>query len=248
MIHEEAETMHVVAAEGDRVDRIVVSDGTVRVNTWYAGHLTSAVEPGAQAFSVGMETPHTHLRAHFHDVEQFQVFFAGSGKLGSAPLGPMAVFYTDAYTSYGPIIAGAEGLTFYTLRCEHDAGVRWMPESRALREPTPGRRIIETFDPDSAQNQADARVPGGLRRWTATSDDDGMCIEFVVAGPQTSLAPVFGATSPHQYVLLMHGEVAADGKRLFPGGLMYNEDVPQPSEVATGATGAMLAVMTFPRK
>jgi hypothetical protein len=238
--------MHVVPVDGRRVERIAVSDGTVRVNTWYAGHLSSEVEPGAQAFSVQMETPFTNLRAHFHDVAQFQVFVAGSGSLGARPIGPMTVFYTDAFTSYGPIKAGAEGLTFFTLRCEHDAGVRWMPEARGRREPSAGRRIVVPFDPADSRHLADAVLVGRLRRQVVERHDDGMGVEFVVAGPNTSLAPVFDVPSPRQYVLVLSGEVIADGQRLRPMGLMYSEDVAERSEVGTADVGAMIALMTFP--
>jgi hypothetical protein len=238
--------MHVVAVEGLRVERIVVPDGTVRVNTWYAGHLSHEVEPGAQAFTVQMETPYTHLRAHFHDVAQFQVFVAGSGLLGSSPIGPMTVFYTDAFTSYGPIKAGADGLTFFTLRCVHDAGVRWMPESRAQRQPSTGRRVVVPFDPNDPRNRADVQVAGRLRRDVVERHADGMRIEFVVAGPSTSLAPVFDDSSPKQYALVMAGEVTADGLALRRRALMYNEDVAERSEVVTTGVGAMIALMTFP--
>jgi len=238
--------MQVVPVEGRRVERIELADGTVRVNTWYAGHLSSEVEPGAQAFSVGMETPFTHLRAHFHDVAQFQVFVAGSGSLGARPIAPMTVFYTDAFTSYGPIDAGPDGLTFFTLRCAHDAGVRWMPESRGRREPGPGRRIVVPFDPSGPRNLADALLVGRLRREVVERHDDGMAVEFVVAGPNTSLAPVFDEPSPRQYALVLSGEVTADKQCLRPMGLMYSEDVAERSEVATAGAGVMIALMTFP--
>lgn len=238
--------MHVVPVEGCRVERIQVADGTVRVNTWYAGHLSSAVEPGAQAFSVGMETPFTHLRAHFHDVAQFQVFVAGSGSLGARPIAPVTVFYTDAFTSYGPIDAGAEGLTFFTLRCEHDAGVRWMPESRRLREPSPSRRVVVPFDPRDPRNLADAVLVGRLRREVAVRHDDGMGIEFVVAGPNTSLAQVFDEPPPRQYALVLSGELTADGQCLRPMGLMYSEAAGERSGVATTDAGVVIALMTFP--
>jgi hypothetical protein len=238
--------MHVVEAAGLRVDRLTVPDGTVRVNTWYAGHLSDAVEPGAQAFSVGMETPFTNLRAHFHDVAQFQVFVDGNGWLGSREIGPCTVFYTDAFTSYGPIKAGADGLTFFTLRCEHDAGVRWMPEQRALRQPTSGRRLVFEFDPADPANQAIACTPGKLRRDLAAAHEDGMRVEFVVAGPRTTLAPIFAETAPRQYALVLAGEMTADGKQLRRRSLLYNEDQAQPSNVATAESGVMVAVMTFP--
>ena len=238
--------MQVVAAEGLRVDRFTLPDGTVRVNTWYAGRLTNAVEKGAQAFSVGMETPHTVLRAHFHDVAQFQVFVAGSGHLGKQPIEPMTVFYTDPFTSYGPIVAGEQGITFFTLRADHDAGVRWMPEERARRQPSPGRRVVVSLDPSEPRHREHAEIPGRVWREVAEHHEDGMRIEFVVAGPRTSLDPVFGAPQPRSYGLVLDGEVVANGTRLGRRGLLYSEDVAAAVDVATEDSGVMLALMTFP--
>lgn len=52
--------------------------------------------------------------------------------------------------------------------------------------------------------------------------------------------------APRQYALVLSGEVAADGQRLRPMGLMYSEAVAERSEVGTVDVGAMIALMTFP--
>jgi hypothetical protein len=222
------------------------SDGTVRVNTWYAGTLSGKVEPGAQAFLVHMETPNTVLRAHFHDVGQYQIFFDGSGLLGSAPIGPMTVFYTDAYASYGPIIAGDEGISFFTLRQDHDEKVHFMPEDRALRKPSVGRRTVMEFDPADEKNVAASKAVGQLVRDVVADEEDGMRCEFVVAGPHTSLAEIFDDAPPRSYVVVLAGQVVADGVLLRERGMLYSEDVTEPSVVATEDKGVMLTVMTFP--
>src|SRR5690348_15756454 len=43
---------------------------------------------------------------HFHQADQFQVVVAGRGRLGDDEFSDGAVHYTDAYSAYGPILAG----------------------------------------------------------------------------------------------------------------------------------------------
>jgi hypothetical protein len=56
------------------------------------------------------------LRTHFHDQHQFQMVARGSGTLGKHALAPFADHYTSPESAYGPIIAGPEGLAYFTLR------------------------------------------------------------------------------------------------------------------------------------
>jgi hypothetical protein len=97
-------------------------------------------ETGFQAFMVHQRTP--ELRAHFHEVDQFQIVVDGSGQLGGAEIGVGAVHYTDGYTAYGPIrTADPDGVAYLTLRAQPAIGINYMPESRRKR--------------------ADAHAPGG---------------------------------------------------------------------------------------
>ena len=58
---------------------------------------------------------------HFHRQNQFQVFVGGSGSLGRHALAPVVVHYAGAYTGYGPLLAGPEGIQYFTLR----PGLHW---------------------------------------------------------------------------------------------------------------------------
>ncbi len=69
--------------------------------------------------------------AHFHQADQFQVMLRGGGRLGTHDAGPIAVHFAGAFSAYGPIRAGAEGLHYFTLRNGWDPGARYMPGARA---------------------------------------------------------------------------------------------------------------------
>jgi len=68
---------------------------------------------------------------HFHTQNQFQVFIEGSGSFGRYPIHPYVVHYAGAYTGYGPIVAGDEGLQYLTLRSSRDLGAKFLPEQMA---------------------------------------------------------------------------------------------------------------------
>ncbi len=67
---------------------------------------------------------------HFHRNNQFQVVVKGSGFIGPHALGEVTVHYAGAYTGYGPLVAGAQGLSYITLRPVFETGAQWIPEKR----------------------------------------------------------------------------------------------------------------------
>jgi hypothetical protein len=81
------------------------------------------------AFLVEMD-PERILRPHFHTADQFQLFVTGDGSFGQETLRVLSLHYADAYTPYGPIRSGDEGLGYFTLRNGWDLGINFMPESR----------------------------------------------------------------------------------------------------------------------
>src|SRR5258706_4586143 len=80
-----------------------------------------------QAFLIEM-TPNETIVPHFHEVDQFQVFVAGGGGLGrnNDVAHPIAVHYADHHTGYGPINAGPQGFSYFTLRAKTDSGAIYL--------------------------------------------------------------------------------------------------------------------------
>src|SRR5271156_5770990 len=67
-----------------------------------------------------------------HQADQFQVVVAGRGMLGEDEFSDGVVHYTDAYSAYGPIVAGKSGIWWFTLRNRWDPGARYMPAEREV--------------------------------------------------------------------------------------------------------------------
>ena len=131
--------------------------------------------------------PNSTGRPHYHSVDQFQLVIAGSGLLGKHPLQPGSLHYANAYTPYGPLSAGPEGLTVLTLRAKVDAGQRAMPQDAALRK--------QATPPDRARPRAyffELNLDRGEFGTVAGPYDDGLevCRQFVQGGePLDFVAP-----------------------------------------------------------
>ena len=83
-----------------------------------------------QAFLV-IQPPGAVTPAHFHEPNQFQVFVEGDGRIGAHPTTPPTVQYANGHTPYGPIVASAAGIQYFTLRQRWDPGAKYLPASRA---------------------------------------------------------------------------------------------------------------------
>ncbi len=81
------------------------------------------------------QEPNSAITMHFHQVDQYQIVVGGSGSMGRHPLGPITVHYTNAYTGYGPLMAGPAGLQYLTIRSRWDPGLRPLPESKSELPP-----------------------------------------------------------------------------------------------------------------
>ena len=79
--------------------------------------------------------------AHYHQADQFQVMVGGSGRLGTHDVAAGAVHFAGAWSPYGPLAAGGDGLHYFTLRNGWDPGARYMefPDNRATLRALPRR-------------------------------------------------------------------------------------------------------------
>ena len=68
------------------------------------------------------QTPNSVVPPHFHGIDQFQGVVNGSGMLGKHRVAPVCIHYANAYTGYGPINAGDDGIYYFTLRAQSEPG------------------------------------------------------------------------------------------------------------------------------
>lgn len=191
---------------------------------------------------------HSVLRAHFHEVAQFQVFVRGSGRLARRPLSPLVVHFADAYTGYGPIDAGADGIAYLTLRAEFDVGAWHLPESnevlRERKRPPRHRSGVTQLHRERPWRSSERPVPEVL-----FADPDGLASAVLDVPPGSESPPWWGPSeaSGPRYAVVASGSVVVDATSLGPESVVFVErDEPPPTLVA-GPEGARLALLRFPQ-
>lgn len=213
--------------------------GTTRYNmaAGQADPATGTLFP--MAFLVEQD-PGEVANAHYHQADQFQVVVAGEGTLGTHAVRPVCVHFAGAFTAYGPIRAGANGITYFTLRNSFDAGARYMmrrENSSALRN-VDGRRHREAV--------AGPLLPGGNDVLLGPEQDNMAAWRYRVAPGERLTGPA-PAQGQGQDRLVLDGSVERDGTELGPLSCAFV----YPDEVAFGATGgakgATVLAMQFPR-
>ena len=193
------------------------------------------------------QDPNTTVRAHFHEADQFQVIVGGAGRMASHAVESIAIHYTNAHSPYGPIVAGARGVQYFTLRNSYDRGARYMPEARVdLREAPRSFREATVapqppFDPaalagtSSVRTDAIAPQVDGLGAWRYRIPAAGR-----ISGPDPR-------TGAGQYWLVLGGELAMDNGRVLPRfSLVFVSPVEDPFEAIAGGAGLEILCMQYP--
>ena len=220
--------------------RAIISDGTVPL------HKTMILGPGPDnelgpnAFLVE-QGPGLAIRPHFHLNSQWQVFVGGAGLLGRKPVKPFVVQYVTSHTGYGPIIAGADGLRYMTLRPSSQSGALYLPDARdRLNLNTPRLQVA-----------SESLLPGGNSSMHSVVDmiapqADGLAAWIIHLPPAYSVAAPTHPGGLARYYLVVSGSMIASNQTLGPLSLAWvsGNDMAMPLEA--GENGLDVIAMQFP--
>ena len=166
----------------------------------FMGAAKQVGDGGPQAYLANVPTAQK-VQAHFHPVDQFQVFF---GKDDGAfferkPISGLHVQYSDAYTPYGPFGAGETQLDFFTLRTSATAEHHTMPGSRDKLKGARGRSLQASVLPGDVAN--------GLVHSKSLFEPmtDGMAAHHLQAAAGTSTVGPSPQGSGGQYIVVING-------------------------------------------
>jgi hypothetical protein len=195
--------------------------------------------------------PGAVTRPHFHQADQFQVVVAGHGMLGDREFSDGVVHYTDAYSAYGPIVAGKSGIWWFTLRNRWDPGARYMPAERQVLNAARDRRQHWELTTEAMP----AALLGELREATASSclpvleAEDGLAGWRYRIPPCTAIVGSTPSTGGGQFWLVLAGEAAFNGDDPLPANSCIFVG---PDETAfagaSGPVGAELLCLQFRRR
>lgn len=233
-----------------RPDRIhIVRDDAAET---YRSDFTERKPEVPQLLLVEQPQPDSQILPHFHSIDQFQVFMDGEGRLGSHAISPVSVHYTNAYTGYGPIVAGKDGMAYYVMRPGLDVlGAQHLHRPEARKNLKPGKKRFML-----AENLR-IRTTGELRQLAAmeieqvidvpdTDPDAGVFAHLISMGPDTVLTGHDPARGGGQVMMVLQGSMTHDGAHLGERGTLAITREEQAVSVRSGSDGVQILYLQYP--
>jgi len=198
------------------------------------------------------QPPGAVTHPHFHETNQFQVFVGGSGRFGKKPAVPVTVQYASGHTPYGPIVAGDDGVQYFTLRQRWDPGAKYMPQMRDRLQRGRQRQALA----------ADLPVQDAAALAERTENDtlcfigpeaDGLLGALISVAPGSSAALPEPGEGAGQYHVVVAGSMRAFGHSNENGNAfldrlsceyVFADD--KPMHAQAGEDGLQLLVLRFP--
>ncbi|MDX1433162.1 MAG: hypothetical protein R3286_12010 [Gammaproteobacteria bacterium] len=236
-------TRRVIDVHGQRYELRGYVGASPTRGTYVEGNERNASDL-PQGFLVD-QPPGSVTPPHFHETPQFQVFVGGSGRLGKKRLRPLSVQFAAGHTPYGPIVAGDDGVRYFTLRRSWDPGAKYLPAMRnRFVRGRQRQRLACNIELQSA------RALGSRTRVEVATliepEADGLHACLVAAGPHAACEGPDPGAGGGQYYVVVNGSLA-HGDEMLPAlsCLFATPDEPSPV-LRAGSQGVELLVLGFP--
>jgi hypothetical protein len=193
------------------------------------------------------QPPNSTLATHFHRQNQFQLFVHGSGTVGRDALAPITVHYAGAYTGYGPLVAGDEGIHYFTIRpvCESGAIPVEQAREKMVRGP---KRHVQAGPVVCTAPHTLATLPAPVCEDVIPAAEDGLGARLHRLPPGAALMPAVPAATACTFAVVLSGSVHyTDAELSRWESLCVTADEPFPG-VRAGAQGADVIVLFTPAK
>ncbi len=180
------------------------------------GHYVAGNEVNDNGLPQGFlvdQPPNAVTPAHFHEPNQFQVFVGGNGRMGAFPAAPITVQYANGHTPYGPIVAGDQGVRYFTLRQRWDPGAKYLPASRDMLRKGGQRTRIKGGIAETGETERRARATAAFEP-VFDCEPDGLAAWMLRLGPNQAHVLPEPAGGGGQYLIVMQGHLAHDGQHL----------------------------------
>jgi hypothetical protein len=201
--------------------------------------------PGPQVYMNNVD-PGITLGAHFHRIDQFQVFFGSDGAtFQRKPIPSVFVHYSDAFTTYGPFSAAPDASLLYaTIRAQSDNYGGVMPGARGER-PYLGRRHLSVsvhgWDPESRPAAGTTETVEVFRPAT-----DGLAASLVRLGADTAWSSPRASTTSGRALCVLDGELRADAATYGPRSIGWQARTDPALTLHGGPAGCALLMLDFP--
>ena len=232
------------AAAGRHID-VPIQDGRIAGKTdWLEGGKNRSLSP--TVFLVDLP-PSSMLDVHFHRENQFQLFVKGEGSIGPHAIRPLTVHYAGAYTGYGPLAAGPEGVSYFTIRPVYDTGAFYLPQARG--DMVRGAKRNLQSEPIAPLAQ------GALRALTKPDfvdiialQPDRVAARLLRLPPHTTHVDLDPAGSGGQFAVVITGSIALAGRELCELDMIFLSADEPALPIKARAEGAEVVLLQVPVK
>ena len=168
--------------------------------------------PVPQAFSIE-QSPQSMSLPHFHDEDQFQVIPAGAGTLGRHAVGGISIHYTNRQTGYGPIVAGENGVTYFTLRQIATEAVWFLGDGHKPERDAAKRQ--ETAGPLTVKSAAELKsLKAAETEEVIKPHADGLASWLVRVPANATVASPVHPEGTGRYIMVINGTLLLQGQEL----------------------------------
>lgn len=193
------------------------------------------------------QAPGSTLVPHFHRQNQFQVFVGGHGKLGAAALDHVTIHYAGAYTGYGPLVAGEDGIQYFTIRPVCESGM--IPVDGGREQMVRGPKRHATSEPLTPSTpQALAQLPAEVKEWAIPMAPDGLGAARLLVPPGASVSDIAQAAADGTFVMVLAGSLCHGTQELDRWESLFYTPDDYPEQLAAGKAGADIVVLYTPAK
>jgi rubredoxin len=184
------------------------------------------------------------IRPHFHENDQFQVIVAGGGVLGKHKLSIHAVHFSRAYTPYGPINFGADGLAFLTLRARKDPGAQYLPDARDKLIGVAQRKPWQVTEAPDFTRAGDV----SLKPFTQIKDDRGLAAYSLSMQPHATINAPDPTHTGGQHIIVTKGSLVYLGREYNAVTIAFVKPHEGAWQLVAGPEGVEALILNYPRR
>lgn len=187
------------------------------------------------------------LAPHFHGQNQFQLFIGGGGTIGASQLRPITVHYAGAFTGYGPLVAGPEGIQYFTIRPVCESGAYSITEDRDKLVKGPKRHATSqpvqpaSTDELSALSECETQelIPAAA---------DGLCARALRIPAGQALPCEFPPAADGVFLVVLAGSLSHQAGSLSQWESIFASTPSEFPKLSAGAGGAQAVLLFVPEK
>ncbi|HYF52676.1 MAG TPA: hypothetical protein VEA41_00265 [Salinarimonas sp.] len=200
--------------------------------------LESGQGPGLSPTAFLVEQgPRSVLPTHFHRENEYQVVVQGGGKFGAHPVHAVTVHYAGAYTGYGPIVAGDDGLMYFTIRAVFEQGAVFLPSGREQMVRGPKRQLhSKSFFPKRAEELAALSQTSVRELFEPQADGIAATVIALPPDGQALAPPPSGGAG--QFLMVLAGSLLQDTHRLTEWEMIFVSPEEPAHTLRAGPAGA----------